>query len=281
MNKKPFIIPVGVLCILVVCALYYCLRQSNEYTRLFVSFDSLQTPSVEVEVEGKKLPLVINLGSKFPLTLNQETLAKITKKAHGTVKAKDLEGNAYEAPAYIIPRIQLGNLTFTDVLVKEDSNSERIGVIGRPLLEKSNLLLDFPNATLVVCNNTDRLRDSGYFLEDMARVPIEAGRTGPLLQAETDMGPLRLVLGTTSTLSLVRTSLLEASKCKKDSFGKLNFTSSKLVIGNKDFGGKTFHLYHISPELHEMDGSLGMDFLKRHAVYLDFHNKIAYISERE
>lgn len=54
----------------------------------------------------------------------------------------------------------------------------------------------------------------------------------------------------------------------KDSRGFQVFTTQKFFIGDKEFGAKDLFLYDIAPELKEIDGMLGMDFLEKHIVYI-------------
>lgn len=298
-TKLYYIGSIFALCSLVMGIKWCILRKKIYYTNVPVRFGPAGTPLLHVEIEGKEYCVEVDLGSKFQLTLDREIVNQLNKKPCGTVVSHDMKGRRYETLAYRIKSVQIKDLSFSNVKIDEESkdfvrdtifwmsphqNSKgfehRIGTIGRALLKKRNLLLDFPKSLIFITNDLKRLKKEGYELENLEKISLEVGKRGTILLADTDFGKLRLVIDTGSTTSLLRASFLSKNQSTAGKKYDLPFVvTSKFIIGGKDFGPINLCLIDITPELHEFDGILGMDFLKHHIVYLDYVKKIAYIGK--
>lgn len=255
-------------------------------------------PLLEVDIQNAKYSLKMDLGSKFQLTLSKRVLNQLNKKNAGTLLSRDMHGNSYETPAYLISQIKVGDFCRRDVLVNEESDDfvlnttfwmdtnkskdpfeDQIGTIGRGLLEKRNLLLDFYNSIVFISNDINRFNESGYHLKDLTKCSFEIGRTGIILTIITDIGATRFSLDTGSTISFIRSSFVKNSSGENNKYGIPFITSSIFEIAGKDFGNMNLYLQNITPELSEIDGILGMDFLKNHVVYIDYKDKVLYIGD--
>lgn len=299
MKKKHFIYS-AIAGVLFSAILYTWTLPQSYYQEISIKFSASNSPLVEVEIEGSLYPIAIDLGSKFQLTLNQKAMPHIhQKKSQGTVTWKDFRGKSYEAPSFIIPKITIDTLVLTDVVAKEerkdflsnvtlwensqDSNTitnEKLGALGRPLLERFNLLLDFGNSRIIASNSLQKLKKAGFHLDKMVKMPLEEGR-GIIISVNTDLGVKKFDIDTGATINYIRASLLKNMKCDSGQYGMDTFTTSKFVMNEKDFGAVTLNLLDITPELTEMDGCLGMSFLKNHIVYIDYQNKYLYIGENQ
>jgi hypothetical protein len=265
------------------------------FQEIEVNFNPSGSPLINIEIDGDSFPVVLDSGSKFQLSLHKSVLEKIHKIKLGTAQWHDFKGNFYESPSYLIPKIKIGNLTLTDVVVAEESEEfienatlwkqeskeqilREVGSLGRPILEKFNLLLDLAHSKIVFCNNSKKLKNLGYSLGNMVQLPLKNGR-GIILSAIIDIGEKQFNLDTGSTLNLMRTSLLQNQPMTKEWYGLNSYTSSHFILGKKDFGKIALQLYDITPELHEIDGVLGISFLEKHIVYIDYRNKVAYIGD--
>ena len=282
----------------VVSVIWWLSFNNKNYSRIPVVFGPANTPKTEVEIQGKKHLLDIDFGCKFQLVLNNDILSGLKKEPHGTLQERDATGNTYSSSAYQIKKIQIGNRVFNDVIVKEtnkdyvlnavlyseqdDKNSvfnDKFGVIGRALLEKMNLLLDFQNSVIIKCDNINDLEQIGYYVNKLTPSSFEVGRTGFILSINTTIGKIRLSLDTGSTVSIIRSSAVKEDVHKKQEFGLSYINTPIFEIGNRDFGRMNLYLHDITPELHEIDGLLGMDFLKNHVIYIDRKNKMIYVGD--
>lgn len=270
---------------------------TKQYSSIPVVFGPSDVPRTEVEIQGKKYPLEIDFGSKFQLVLNHDILNNLKKNQKGTLPSRDARGNMYTSPAYQLQKIQVGTHVFKDVIVKERDEeqvlnsviytengrdeilNQKVGLVGRALLEKMNLLLDFKNSVMFECNSIKDIEQIGYSVIKLTSSPFDVGRTGFILTINTDIGNVRLSLDTGSTVSMIRSSFVKEGLPKKQEFGLSCITTQLFEIGNRNFGGMNLYLYDITPELHEIDGLLGMDFLKNHVLFIDYKNKMIYVGD--
>ncbi|HSX04126.1 MAG TPA: hypothetical protein VLG76_05295 [Rhabdochlamydiaceae bacterium] len=238
-----------------------------------VTLSSQNTPIIDVSIEDNVYPLKLDLGF-FSFDLSEEVLQNICKTKYSTFKWHDFRGKEYESPAYTIPQIKIGNLTFARVLVNQDSEEfhanatlagpplQLPGMIGRPILEKYNLLLDFPHAAIYACNDHVTLQNAGLLSKNLLAVPFTVLPEGIIFSVETDMGTYRLALDTGSTFTVIR-----APHCD---------STQKFCIMGHDFGECTIKALDVSPQF-DFDGMLGMDFLCEYPLFIDYSNKIVFI----
>lgn len=261
-----------------------------------VTFGAANIPQAQIEIQGNSYLLEIDLGSKFPLSLNPHILELLKKKPQGELSSRDVFGNTHTSMAYLLQNVKLGSLAFNNVLTKTDSedyvsaitlSSEQpknqkilennLGTFGRPLLEDKSLFLDFPHLQISICDDIGDIELSGYHPEEFVAIPFTKGRTGLTLEVNTDLGKTRLSLDTGCTLSFIRAQDVASNITRKQENGLSYITSSIFTIESQDFGPKNLYLIEITPELHEIDGLLGMDFLKTHPVYIDPKNHLIYL----
>jgi hypothetical protein len=250
-------------------------------------------PALSTKIEGKTYLLGFDLGSKFSLSLSKSILDSMNEKGIcGEAHWQDAKGNFYASPSYRIPSVKIGDLVLTDVVARQENDfykfnttlwddgvkEQHHGSLGRPLLEKTNLLLDFQHSIMIASNDRQQLQKMGYNLKNMTRVPFQKGENGIIvIRSETDAGTLKLCLDTGSTITLIRASRLSDQKCTIEERGFSVCSTKRFLIGNKDFGAKNLFLYDLSPEFLEIDGVLGMDFLKNHIIYIDYKNEMIYL----
>lgn len=288
-KKYYFLLIVSVLGIAFTFGVYR--HSQSQFETMPINFTAGRSPLLKATIQNNEYDLKLDLGSKYTLSLDKESLKGLNKKSVGKSHWRDAKGNFYESPAYQIENIHLGGIFFKNVHVSQedtdfvanttlwDSNPrpDQFGVLGRPILEKTNLLLDSPHSKIIATNNKHMLKDAGYNLDQMAKVPINVDKKGMIVNVETDVGILRFVLDTGSTLTLVRSSSLRDRECSQDNRGFTLYESSKFIMGKNDFGNKKLYLYEITPDLKEVDGILGMDFFENHVIYFDYVHKCVYI----
>lgn len=119
----------------------------------------------------------------------------------------------------------------------------------------------------------------------MIPVPFEiverAG--GILLNVLTDLGAIKLALSTGVTLNLIRSSLLQENGAQRpvtiemDGKNWDQLQSSAFVIGGENWGSQNLYLQDFPSDIRDFNGAIGMDFLSKHILYLDFENQKVYI----
>lgn len=239
-----------------------------------VVLGSRNNPIIDVSMQGSVYPLKLDLGSSIYFSLSEEVLQNICKTKYGVSKWHDFRGKEYESPTYTISQIKIGNLSFARVLVDQDNSDfhanvtfdgpplQLSGAIGRPILEKYNLFLNFPRAAIYACNDHVTLQNAGLLSKNLLAVPFTVHSDGIIFSVETDMGTYHLMLDTGSTFTVIR-----APHCN---------TTQKFCIMGHDFGERAIKALEVSPQF-DFDGMLGMDFLCEHPLFIDYSNKIVFI----
>lgn len=239
------------------------------YSSFDVTYGKHDRPLITGELQGKTCTLGLSIGSRFTLFLPKETLDTVDKQPQGVGKWCGISGSKHEASSYLIPKLKVGNLKLNNILAYE-SNDEDYGILGGFLGEKFNLLVDFSHDRVIACDTFSKLESKKHADKNWIPVPFEMHQGGIVLQVDTDFGPRKFVLSTGFMITYLRSSLIPSNN-------PFPFISSRLVFSGQQFGNITFEPIELPEGLDEIDGFIGMDFLKRHAVYLDYVHKIAYI----
>jgi hypothetical protein len=240
------------------------------FERIPITFASRGSPTIDVSIEDNTYPLELDLGSSFPFSLCEGALQNIRKISHGTVEWGDFRGQRYESPAYKISKIKIGNLTFDNMLIRQNREDFHInatldnaplqptGIIGLPILEKYNLFLDFQHFAIYACSNYLTLQQAGLLSHNFLTLPFTLHRDGILLSVETDTGVYRLILDTGATHTAIR-------------HPHPNSTMRFRLMGY-DFGPRSIIPVDFSSQ-YDFDGCLGLDFLREYPIFIDYTNQ--------
>ncbi|WP_194848233.1 hypothetical protein [Candidatus Neptunochlamydia vexilliferae] len=271
-------------------------KEKAYFAILPVKITRANLPCVDVMVEGKTYPVVIDLGSRFGLYVNTGVLKNFNKKRCGIEKWRNLRGKGFKYPKYTLSKLEMGSLIFQKPVVvstpekegsvcviwqgenEEKLPSENIGHIGRELLKNVNLLFDIKRSVTIATNDWDVLKSEGYEMDSFIKVPFSLKRNGMIVRVETDLGQLKLILDTGSTLTLLKDSMLPKDKEVSIGYhGLSSMNSGRFVVGGVDFGSQELTFLKMTDKLRDIDGLLGMDFIQNHVIYVDFSKKILYI----
>ncbi len=296
MKKRYVVILIACLAAVGLWRLFLFPYQSP-YVQIPLTFLQISSslPYVEAEVEGERCLLLLDLGSDSEIGLRKEIITSLKNKvSSGMVTWANVNGHEHASPKYQIPAIKIGKAVIENASVKEmDMQSEvkeiilwdsknkveneilahRGGLIGRRLLCQQNLLFDFAHSVFFFVRDIQSLRKKGYFLESYLEVPFELNRLGIVFQIGTEMGMKKFALDSGASVSLVRPSSVLG-----EFLGARKIKLAKFCMGERSFGPIDLDLYEFVYPPKEIDGILGADFLKKHIVYFDFQNKIAYIN---
>ncbi len=250
-------------------------------------FPLLNRPVIKVKIDEQKYALLIDLGSSHPLDLQRRFLDDILqKKSIGTSNYIGIRGNGYPTEGFQIPALEISNLKISGLVAFEENmnfiNDSKIrsytglldlfndrlrktlinGRIGWTVFKEFHCFFDFPNSVLFLSENKDGLiQKTGCSFDDFIYVPFETEKYGIVISTE---GNKRFLLDTGATRSVARN----------------DYALEGLVIGGHDFGKWNFAVFEFTDKI-DCDGILGIDFFKKHAIYFDFHNKVAYIKRHK
>ncbi len=237
-------------------------------------------PYVAVNIENEEYFLLVDLGSKLTLSLAKNILEKNAGRIpYGTAKWIDNFGNSYEMPAHILSEVKIANIVINNIVANEEYNAgqtPRDGVIGRSLLSRFNLLLDFSNSSILTTDDFCCLGVLGYDLDKFIKVPFSGARNEIIFSIKIDNVDKRFLLSTGCSISFINASFFKDQKFELEQFGLPIYSTSKFSIGDYDFGLTDLHVMDFFT-MDIIDAVLGMDFLKKHVVYVDFENKYLYI----
>lgn len=270
-KKRRFLLG-GILSIFIFLTVIWKLFLIPTLIEIPITFSNKQLPLIQVAIQGKEYPFNLFLSSKYPLFIQSSELESLNKKDKGKASWKNINGETFVASLYELPRIQSGPLKIDNVLVvsslAKEETKESIGEIKWPL-DKLNLFLDFPHGRMVGINREKDFGALGYDINKAEKVKCEITQKGVLFKAMTSLGELKVALSTSCNVNIINSSKVDKS---------IQQITSQFKIGNRDFGPIHLTAHNISPEL-EFDAILGSEFLKRHIVYVDAHNKYLYIGE--
>ena len=256
--------------------------------------NSNQLPCTSIEIEGNSYSVEIDLGTRMAVSLHKNILENMQKEPDGNSRRMDIRGNKYETPIYLIPNIRVGKQLLKKIQTREESldffvncsigvdaqtDIQNAGRIGREFFRDKNIFMDLNNCIFIACNGPKNLKKRNYKIDNLIPIPFRSTSGGIFLDVETDMGVQRFVLDTGSTLSVIRASDYKEGVPIRQCRGLPVIETSKFVMNGIDFGRRDLCLVDISPAFDDMDGLLGMDFLKEYIVYLDFGKKMAYIGK--
>ena len=279
---KPKWMLIGVLLLAIPLFLFYRFpaSQPDPFIVPIEQINSYQIPCTSIEIEGNCYQVEIDLGTKTPLSLSSETLRKVKKHLCGTARRLDFQGNKYETPLYLIPLVKLGDNCLKNIKAKEESEefstkgsivcesreAPKVGRIGRDFFQKKHLLIDIKNQILIASDREKELSQTS------PAIPFKVTSDGWTVEVQTDLGKRTFGIDTGTTLSVIRSEPFKGT-CIEEKNGMRFIQTEQFSIGGSDFGPRVLLILPISPQFDEIDGLLGMDFLKDHKVYLDFPAK--------
>lgn len=249
-------------------------------------------PLIQMEVAKRKYEVELDLGTELS-SLSQHDLAEIDKNFCKTVSYFDVHGNVYQSAIYQISGIKIHDFFLSKMKIQEESSEflantvfvgekdalPYAGRLGREVFKGKNFLMDFSQSKIIICKNFKDLEKDLYQLEGFTKVPFFVSKkSGICFQVGTDTGTKTLLLDSGAFLSFLRPSNAEEELSTQRHHGFPAWRSKKFIFGDRDFGEKTLHLFKISSLFSDIDGILGMDFLKEHAIYLDMGRLVAYIA---
>jgi hypothetical protein len=225
-------------------------------------------PVIMARINGQKIPLMVDLAQTAPIAL--------FPAAVDSVKPQPVDSQNQSVPLIRIQRLDIGDLTFTDVEGFVDSTTPsqstqpplRQGAIGASLLRAFKVILDYRHKDMTLLQNRRAFNDIDAC--QGVKAPFLPDSTGAAVSAvHTELGDLVALWDTGASVSIIRKAAA-ASRNAPLSNGQVTF--QHLGIGSADFGPLAMTVADYA-QFPGTDAILGYNFFEQHVVCIDYPNQ--------
>jgi hypothetical protein len=249
-----------------------------------------------LQIEDQNFSVDLDLGNSGNLTLSSEKIHRLKSKSFKrSGKVHGIRGKEYPCQSYEVPEIKIGEAELLAIVLDEE-NAELLrdslllenpnivpdhgeGCIGWPTFYHSNLLIDVSRMEIAFCSSLDNFQNHGYDPNAFIAVPITLDRNMIEFDLQTEKGVLRCALDSGSTRNLIHEPLTEGLSIEeriKDSASHTHYTAAH--IGAYEIGPIDFiPMPLLFP--HPYQAMLGMEFIHKHVIFIDFSKKLIYFSK--
>ncbi|MBX7066638.1 MAG: hypothetical protein K1X28_05355 [Parachlamydiales bacterium] len=255
-------------------------------------FSSANLPSLIIKLNGNDVLAELDLGFRGEAVLPKEVLERIEDKQFIDEKTMyGPRGASYKKKRYKAPKIEIGKVTFSDCIIQEEidefafistiqlgTKTESIyapGRIGWELFKNCNLFLDLPNAKAAFCDSIKTLQNRGYPSEQFVKTKLLSERGFIEMKAMGPDGEQIWTLDTGCTWNILNCSA-QGKSIEEMSLDSKNIDEFSISINDTAFNQISFHKLPIELPI-PVYGILGMEFFKKHQVFIDFSENQIYI----
>lgn len=254
-------------------------------------------PSAFISIHGKTLPIIVDTGSSNAyLMLTRYALGNAPIKYTGHKMCFMAFDGKHCQPEFILSKVTIGNFNLTNVKasimeslwggVEEkafvSTEASRNGLIGLKLLEKFNLLLDFPHNRMILVQPGSKL--TAYDTSKWISFPFGENLStqlkinGKILHLDWDTGSVP------SILKRDIAAYFSQKACPlKTSYGAAHCmrveTKTFTTLLNERLP-KTWFMVQDIPQSAPFDGLIGSNFFRKNIVYINFDQHRIYVKPR-
>lgn len=251
-------------------------------------------PHVKVNIEDKEYFLDLDIGFSREVSIASGGLKDVKNKVFETkLKSVGYLGNVYEKNAYRIPRLKIGQMSFTSVLLEELNTQflvdatfdqtmanfpeQTAGSIGSFLFRKACVYIDLYSSKMAFCDSFSTFKRKLKLNSSFAKVPFQFENGLVEFDLETSEGFLHCILDTGTCRSHINMPNSDNIPIKQFIESKKHY--EKVRIGGIDFGPITFSYLPLNLPM-KIDVILGVEFLINHPFFIDFINHELYLYEQ-
>ena len=235
-----------------------------------------EAPVIQVRVQGKDLPLQLDLGDASSLVIHPEVLATLRSEPTGkTFKFFSMDGQ-FETPIVSLEDVEIGSLKFRWAEARKDTHQEAflkakkarvvaVGFIGTGLLNAGQIRLDYLQKNLMIS-----LPGKSGGVRNICKgksVPFVVNKYGFTTSVSTDIGELQLGWDTGAPAILISRSTATAARLSED---QESTVSERFVVAGKNFGPQRIEIWDNMPLPPEIAGLIGHPFFQEHIVCFDY-----------
>ncbi|GEM_PF-1052255 len=259
-----------------------------------ITFDEHSIPMVSLEIDGTTHVLNLDTGSEEGLHLRREVLDQIegVRFTGEMQRSSDMAGNAQENARFVIDKLSVNGRLFQDIggvefspwgiTVRKNSQLPESSVLGLGFFKDQRILIDYISKELTIfdpVSDFDPNGDAGW-----NEVPFRHSAEGLVLETIIAGRRHDMVLDTGATISFViadRIADTTAAVPCHTIYASLLQEGCRLIPIVTEFGDAAVSLHAFlmegAPENFDATGLLGCDFLRHHAVFVDFDGKRMFV----
>lgn len=243
-------------------------------TSVSIRLHGTEAPVVVLRVQGRALPLQLDLGDSSSLVLHPEVLAGLrSTPTPDKFSGFSMDGKI-ETPVFRFDRVELGGLRLSGVAARADVHDEAfraykktrlgaVGFVGAGLFKTGQIRVDYSRKKLTI-SLPDRSGVVGNICRGPA-VPIAVNQFGLTTAVRTDIGELQWGWDTGMPGIAISRSTADAARLPAaDSVVFETFT-----VGGGHFGPQRVEIWNI-PLPKEIAGLVGHPFFEKHVVCFDY-----------
>jgi hypothetical protein len=253
------------------------------HTEKITRFTQGGIPCVPIQLGNVTVELEFDCGFRGDLLLDHDILDPLTKTFLKESISYGVRGKSYQEKVYSLPQAKIAGVVFKHPEVKEGAREFyqdailstnprktpiriRPGSIGWTLFSSLNLLIDVPHLKIGTCDSVETLLNQGYFENGYVMTPLLQNKPYIGIEILGSSGPLQCFFDSGATVCILN-SETEGN----------DFQTETIQIAGNDFGPLDF--YPFPMKLPNAPGAaLGMNFLSKHTVFIDFKRQMVYIS---
>lgn len=247
------------------------------------------SPIIEIEVNGRPVPVHFDLGNSDSVSLFPAFLDEIDKEEVGdTGGRKSLYGSEEGKPIYRVERVQVGDFAVANFEVVEDFHDAEFqedfiktrgayGFVGPGLFTDHALVVDYGQKQLtIIAQDALGAQQSSCRGREISLMPQSNSDIGALALAKTEIGDVRLVWDTGAPANIILKDRTDAADLELPEYEEL--TLAELTLGDYDFGPASFFVrdFKIPP----FDGIIGFPFFEEYIVCFDLPGNRLFIREQ-
>lgn len=224
-------------------------------------------------IGDETVDLVVDTGGLGGVAISPEDLGRLKITFTGeSIERTDAAGDIFKSRAFVVPELILGGHRFLNVNGFERIGSSSgfaggspINVLGRGLLHKFTVVVDYPNGQIRLYSQDDAASVCGTLTSEM----IEKDDDMLALSVGTDGGQMLALMDTGATFSFVQTRVVTSRNLQViDGL----YTTNTFKVGNRDVGPLEMVALQIdgAPAI---DALIGANFFSQHTVCFDYSRR--------
>lgn len=227
-------------------------------------------PYLEMEIQGKQIPLKLDLGGFSTIALSDSLLRSMDLVITGSRTSNDAFGNRHTVRDYVIPEARIGGIALSSVEGSEDKSylapdKAGNGYLGYGLISKfKRVVIDYPAKQLTL--SWDGSLPARFSGKEWTTIPFD-DKGGVVAPMTLDGKELSFWWDTGANFSIIDPDLAIADRTRRQSNVSI-YTPAQISLGGREMRPTEFLALELAGP--GEDGLIGHSFFNQHVVLIDF-----------